>query len=497
MSAGGSSQSRGQQSTKPTTISSKSGKTTAYAEDYEQHLIDHGIYPVLHEHPDARPTPKPSNLGDIRQRLAQSRASLSPSQFDESAFDDFQRKNVRAVREKKVMRTVVPVLGGNSDIPNEQDALFTKITAITDDTIPRPMPDYFDGARREDIHGAVKDELEKMIIPTGHGRDPALPNFFLEAKGHRGGADVAQRQACYDGAVGARAMHSLQNYGRDEPIYDGNAYALSSTYHAGTGTLQMYAHHPTKPTTPGGQSEYHMTQVKAYAMTSDRDACVDGLKAFRNGREWAKEQRDKSIEAANAKARGLGPPQDPETEVAQDEGSSPAEFVDCEKFAESQDVYGAPPLQHGPADNDIHTTSEDTSNEPALPQYLHAEDDAQDSQGCTPLASVEPSTSFATSFTSSFDTHQTRSKRQSSQSPPSVSRKHKRRGSANARTHPSTSRRTPSTQASASASLATTNSYWTWSDKHQNWYHLHEGGSCEWYKGKQQKEVIARDPPIG
>ena len=43
-------------------ILSKSGKTTAYAEDYEQHLIDHGIYPVVHEHPDARPTPKPSNL---------------------------------------------------------------------------------------------------------------------------------------------------------------------------------------------------------------------------------------------------------------------------------------------------------------------------------------------------------------------------------------------------------------------------------------------------
>ena len=185
MNAGGSSQSRGQQSTKPTTISSKSGKTTAYAEDYEQHLIDHGIYPVLHKHPDARPTPKPSNLGNIRQRLAQSRASLSPSQFDESAFNDFQRKNIRAVREKRVVRTVVPVLGGNSDIPNEQDALFTKLSAITDDTIPKPMPDYFDGARRKDIHGAVKDELGKTIIPTGHVQDPVLPNFFLEAKGRK------------------------------------------------------------------------------------------------------------------------------------------------------------------------------------------------------------------------------------------------------------------------------------------------------------------------
>ena len=184
-------------------------------------------------------------------------------------------------------------------------------------------------------------------------------------------------------------------------------------------------------------------------MTGNLKACAAGITAFRNGREWAKEQRDRSIEAANARARGLEPlapsPQNRETEVPRDEGSSPGQFVDCEEFAESQDVYGAPPLQHGPADNYIHTTSEDTSNEPALPKDLHAEDDAQDSQACTPLASLEPSASFATSFTSSFDTHQTRSKRQSSQSPPSVSRKHKRRGSANARTHPSKSGERPST----------------------------------------------------
>ena len=192
MSAGGSSQSRGQQSTKPTTISSKSGKTTAYAEDYEQHLIDHHIYPEGYNYPDGRSTPEPDNMDEILQKLKAPRASLSPSLFARPEFRSFKQNNTQAVREKKVMRTVVPVLGGNSDIPNEQDALFTKLTAITDDTIPRPMPDYFDGARREDIHGAVKNELEKTIIPTGHAQDPVLSNFFLEAKGRRGGADVAQ-----------------------------------------------------------------------------------------------------------------------------------------------------------------------------------------------------------------------------------------------------------------------------------------------------------------
>ena len=52
-------------------------------------------------------------------------------------------------------------------------------------------------------------------------------------------------------------MHSLQNYRRDEPIYNGNAYTLSSTYH--DGHLKMYTHYLSKPTTPGGRPEYHMT----------------------------------------------------------------------------------------------------------------------------------------------------------------------------------------------------------------------------------------------
>jgi hypothetical protein len=40
-------------------------------------------------------------------------------------------------------------------------------------------------------------------------------------------------QACYVGAMGARAMHALQGYGQAEPTYDNKAYTFSSTYHDG------------------------------------------------------------------------------------------------------------------------------------------------------------------------------------------------------------------------------------------------------------------------
>ena len=82
------------------------------------------------------------------------------------------------------------------------------------------------------------------------------PNFFLEVKGPDGNAAVATRQARYDGAIGSRAMHSLQNYGREEPQYDGKAYTFSSAYH--NGLLQLFVHHVTAPTTTGGRPEYRV-----------------------------------------------------------------------------------------------------------------------------------------------------------------------------------------------------------------------------------------------
>ena len=60
-----------------------------------------------------------------------------------------------------------------------------------------------------------------------------------------GGIDVAERKACHEGALGARAMHQLQLYEQGEPLYDVGAYRLSTIYHAGNGALQVYTTHPT------------------------------------------------------------------------------------------------------------------------------------------------------------------------------------------------------------------------------------------------------------
>ncbi|KAB5572199.1 hypothetical protein GE09DRAFT_1170465 [Coniochaeta sp. 2T2.1] len=417
-------------STKATDVSSATKPSSAYDDAFEQHMIDNNMYPPFYDFPDDRPTPKPDNLNEDRQLLATSRPSLSPSHFNESKFENFQRKN-KTSSEGTVMRNVIPTIAGDSDIPNEGNLPFTNIESMTGGATVKAVPDFFDGARPGNIDKAVREDLSQMIIPTKHADVPVVPNFFLEAKAPRGGADVALRQALHDGAIGARAMHRLQNYGEEEAGFDGNAYSYSSTYHAGTGTLQLYTHHVTPPTAPGGRPEYHMTQLDGWQMTGNIDTFRRGATAFRNARDLAQRHRDRFIQTANTRARRPRPETPPEAEITvaetqQYEESTGDEFVDCEDYVEPQAVG-----------TENYAASQGFDEEPAPLRYLYA-DDEEPSQEST-SAGAEPAMSFATSFTSSFSAQsQSSSKRnRASHSPPSNPQPHKKHDSAKRRTRQS------------------------------------------------------------
>jgi hypothetical protein len=177
---------------------------------------------------------------------------------------------------------------------------FTNLNPLTDGTLKPGNPDAYYGARPEQLARNVRDELGGQITPSMQHDLPIAPNFFLVAKGPDGSLAVARRQACYDGAFGARGMHSLQSYGEDKPVSHNNAYTITSIYHGGQ--LKMYTSHPTQPTSPGGRLEYHMTQISTWGMTGNPETFRNGATAYRNVRNWAKEQRDKVVEQANKRA---------------------------------------------------------------------------------------------------------------------------------------------------------------------------------------------------
>jgi hypothetical protein len=215
--------------------------------------------------------------------------------------EKFVRADAHAFKEKQITESVISKIeGDNGDTRCVAGGIpFRNLEHLTDGTLVSGNPDRYYGARPEQLDRRIRTDLEKQIMPSRQQDLPIAPNFFLAAKGPDGSASVAKRQACYDGALGARGMHSLREYGRDEPEFDNNAYTISSIYH--DGTLKMFTSHPSR-SDAASRTEYYMTQLRSFSMTDNPDTFREGATWYRNGRDWAKEQRDDAIKRATEKA---------------------------------------------------------------------------------------------------------------------------------------------------------------------------------------------------
>ena len=295
-------QSKGTPTTKANTVAAKSKRLSPYDAAFEMHLNDHHIY--LSNHDYISEAPKPNNLGEIHDMLLAPRASLSPSRAP-SAFRRFQQKGLRVSFEADVMGRVIPIICGDSNIHSQRDVLFTELEPITNERAVKPKPDWFDGSRFRDVHKSLRGnpEISSCFIPSKNSCVTVAPNLFLDARGLDGSPVVAQRQACYHGAYGARAMHALQNYGETESTYDENAYSYSSTYH--DGNLRLYAHHMSRPTGINARPQYHMTRLGGFDMTDSQESFTQGATAFRNARDMAQRYRDQFIEHANVASQAI------------------------------------------------------------------------------------------------------------------------------------------------------------------------------------------------
>jgi len=254
--------------------------------------------------PDASLPPKPNNLHELKACLSRSRSSQS-SEPGSPIFEEYQTLNNDAQSEMAVMIDVIPHLAGSlKHVPHGYNTEFT-ITEHFNPVLSNPKPDVYFGTFAHHIDHKVRVDLKDYIQPTANPSLPMAPNFFLETKGPNGSVIVATRQAVYDGAIGAQAMHRLQNYDREVPIFDNNAYTMTSTYHAEAGTYRVFATHPQQD--DAGNTHYYTQEIKLYGMTSDAEEYGRGKTAMRNAREWTEQQRNRLIQMANERARATAP----------------------------------------------------------------------------------------------------------------------------------------------------------------------------------------------
>ncbi|KAI0965728.1 hypothetical protein F4678DRAFT_451919 [Xylaria arbuscula] len=287
----------------PTLQTDSTKSISPYDRAFQQHLTDYRIYPDGYKYPNGKTLPLPDNLNDISKMLSQRRFSLSRSRFSDSDFQQFKQANTDAFKEDEVISSVIPIIEGHLEDGKGVSGRirFTNLDHLTDGSLVGGNPDRYYGARPEQLDQRVRAELSGHIVPSTQHDLPIVPNFFLAVKGPDGSLAVAERQARYDGALGARGICSLQIYGDAEPVPDNRAYTITCTYHGGQ--LKMYTSHLVPPAYPGGPYEYIMTQIDSWSLTGNASMFRQGAAAYRNARDWAKWQRDEAISKANEKVR--------------------------------------------------------------------------------------------------------------------------------------------------------------------------------------------------
>ncbi|KAI9824111.1 MAG: hypothetical protein M1832_002181 [Thelocarpon impressellum] len=274
-------------------------RSSAYDANFDQHLTLNGIYGNFED-------PIPANWNDIRQRLARRRPSLSETRFPEKAFKSFARAVHNSTSEQALMGGPLSTVAGKAQFRSSRDMEFGNLRPLTDGTLIEAKPGFFDGADLEELNHRIRSQLGNDVIPSTRPRDPVLPNFFLEGKGPEGRAAGGLLQARYDGALGARGMLTMQGFGAASgPSYDRNAYTITGCFTQFLGMLSLYCIYPTRPKHAGGAPEYHMILLGGWALRANAEQFRAGVAAFRNAREWAKEQRDEVIRAANARVRDV------------------------------------------------------------------------------------------------------------------------------------------------------------------------------------------------
>ncbi|KAK4140750.1 uncharacterized protein C8A04DRAFT_14686 [Dichotomopilus funicola] len=210
------------------------------------------------------------------------------------------------------MVEVIPIIVGSADDKKPTETRFFNLHAPPAGHSIKVAPDFFDGAVRDAVEKAVRVNLNHMIIPSKYStRIPMAPNCFFDVTPKEAKFSAAMRKTMLHGALGARAMLALQNYGAEEPVFDGKAYTYTAAYHPEVGTLQIFTHHVTPPTTPEGEPEYHMTKLGLWQMTDSIEGFLRGVTAFRNVRDLAQRHRDEFIRVANERARQLSEEQQP------------------------------------------------------------------------------------------------------------------------------------------------------------------------------------------
>ncbi|KAL7622803.1 hypothetical protein AAE478_006482 [Parahypoxylon ruwenzoriense] len=105
-------------------------------------------------------------------------------EYRAAEFRKFKRADAAAHKKRQVTTSVIPLI--QEEINDSQcvagEVPFTTLDHLIDGALVPGNPDVYYGARPEQLHQQVRDELSGQIIPSTQDDLPIVPNFFLTSQ---------------------------------------------------------------------------------------------------------------------------------------------------------------------------------------------------------------------------------------------------------------------------------------------------------------------------
>ena len=270
---------------------------------FAEHLIRYKISPEGCDSLQEMNDSKSGNFKDIGLMLRQEQSSLSTSSFSYEVYHRFEKTN-RVRIGRAVADSLIFLLTGATDPECFARAIrFDFCENLTHGRLRRACSDLFSGAVSYSLEQDVLDDLSRLIVPSMIEDCSIASNFFLEVADEYDFAEALKWTASYYGALGARGILSLQNWGKDEESSDGNAYTFTATFF--DGTLCIYATYSRASSGNIYSTEYHTTLLGSWVIIACLKDFQRGMIALHNIFALTETMREDLIAAANGTFLGI------------------------------------------------------------------------------------------------------------------------------------------------------------------------------------------------
>lgn len=249
-------------------------------------------------------SPPPRNVQELRDASAQSWCNTASSSLIQGDFVAFRNSIRAAQNEQQVTDACLSRFNQEQYVSGGPHTPFDRICTRRplSPRITVAKPDLFD-AETAPAGFHMPDSIADYVQVMQSGIALVLPNFFIEFKGPAGCPKCCQRQAFHNGALGARALHQMRQYGAlpDDELFNRHAYTISICINA-RGKCSIYAirvertQQPPSLLVPSAPTAtYHIHMLSVFNMLESVNEFHRGFETIRNLRSWARQKRQEIL----------------------------------------------------------------------------------------------------------------------------------------------------------------------------------------------------------